>query len=805
MKRLSAVASLLIILGLIYYSFSSLMPSERTGPDSPETEFSTSRALATLKEISKAPHYYANEEHTRVREFLINEMQKMGLEVETQKDYVLSPHWGRQKVGDSVIAIPAGYHMDQPRNIMARLKGSGDGKALILLSHYDSAKVPSFGASDAGSGIVTILECLRAYQASGKTPANDIIILFTDAEEIGLDGAKLFVNNHPWAKDAALVLNFEARGSGGPSNMILETNGGNANLVKAFIEASPEYPVASSLMYSIYKMLPNDTDSTIFREDGDIDSFFFAFIDDHFDYHSANDTVENLDVESLQHQGSYLLPLLHYFSDADLQYLKASEDHVYVNVPLFKMIHYPFSWILPMLILAILIFAGLIFYGIKQGDITGKGVGRSFAATFISLVICGLLGFFGWKLLLSIYPEYNEIQHGFKYNGHSYIAFFVLISLAVTFGVFRRFGKDQKIAGMYIAPLTIWMLINILVYVVIKGAGYFIIPFFFGLISLWILIRQDKPNLLLMALITAPAIILFAPLVQFFPVGLGSDHVFISCIFTVLLFGLVYSVIGFYKAKRWIALLCLIVGLGYFIQAHNRSDFSDERQKPNSLIYYQNADKGKSYWVTYDRMLDDWTKGYLGESPEAASKYLESASGSKYNTPYRYASEAPQKQIASSEIILRTDSLNDRGREVSFTIRPKRKVTELFVFSDTTNTYSSLKFNGVEAVRDDAGTIHANVLNKRLMRYFMAEDDSLNITYSTPDRESYEFTILEFSFDLMDHPQFTINKRPAHMMPKPFVITDAIAVKRSFNINELTVKTNDTLDMVNLIIEEIDE
>jgi hypothetical protein len=28
-------------------------------------------------------------------------------------------------------------------------------------------------------------------------------------------------------------------------------------------------------------MLPNDTDSTIFREDGDIESMFFAFIDDH--------------------------------------------------------------------------------------------------------------------------------------------------------------------------------------------------------------------------------------------------------------------------------------------------------------------------------------------------------------------------------------------------------------------------------------------------------------------------------------------------------------------------------------------
>ena len=91
--------------------------------------------------------------------------------------------------------------------------------------------------------------------------------------------------------------------------MIVETNSGNKNLINAFMEADVKFPVASSLMYSIYKMLPNDTDSTVLRQGGDIDGFFFAFIDDHFDYHTANDNFENLDRNTLQHQGEYLLPL----------------------------------------------------------------------------------------------------------------------------------------------------------------------------------------------------------------------------------------------------------------------------------------------------------------------------------------------------------------------------------------------------------------------------------------------------------------------------------------------------------------
>ena len=574
MKRITAVLSLILVLGLIYYSFYSLMPRSGTSDTIPKTEFSTQRALSKLSNIAQKPHYHGSQEHERVREYLLSELENLGLQPQAQEGFVFTT---------------TSRTMNRPVNIVAKMEGTSDGKALLLLSHYDSALVPSLGASDAGSGLVTILESLRAYQVSGEKPKNDIIILFTDAEEIGLDGAKLFVNEHPWAKDVGLVLNFEARGSGGPSNMILETNNGNSKLVDAFIEANPDYPVASSLMYSVYKMLPNDTDSTIFRENGDIPSYFFAFIDDHFDYHTANDTIENLDIETLQHQGSYLLPLLHYFANADLNNLKSNEDSVYVNVPLFKMISFPFLWILPLLLVAIVAFGVLIFYGFKKGKITGKGIAKGFVPLLLSLVICGLIGFFGWKLLLAIYPQYNEVQHGFKYNGHAYVAFFVFLTLSILFYLYRRFTNREAVASIYIAPLLFWMLVNIAVFVILKGAAYFIIPVFFGLISLWILIKQEKPNILLMTLLAAPALFFFAPLIQFFPVGLGSEMVVISCVFTVLLFVLLLPIFGFYSWKKLLSILCFLFAFGFFLKAHFTSDFSETSQKPNSLVYYQDA------------------------------------------------------------------------------------------------------------------------------------------------------------------------------------------------------------------------
>ena len=771
MKSLQSLASFLLIVGLVYYSFFSLMPQKGSSSSIAETKFSTERALIPLKEITKAPHYIGTKEHARVRNYLIGQLEELGLETQVQEGFVINQKW---------------KSLDKPKNIIAQIKGSENGKSLLLLSHYDSALTPSFGASDAGSGVVTILETLRAYKASGKKPKNDIIVLFTDAEEVGLDGARLFVNNHPWAKNVGIALNFEARGSGGPSNMIVETNGGNKNLIKAFMEADVKFPVASSLMYSIYKMLPNDTDSTVLREGADIDGFFFAFIDDHYDYHTANDTYDNLDVNTLQHQGEYLLPLVHYFGDSDLNQLKSLDDHVYINLPFFKMVSYPFTWVFPMLLVAIIIFIVLIIYGLRKRVLTGNGVVRGFIPFTLAMIFCGILGFYGWKLILLMYPQYQEIQHGFTYNGHTYISFFVLLSLGVLFGIYYKFSKKINVANLLIAPLIFWILINIGVAIYLKGAAFFIIPVFLGLLSLWILIRKDRPNLILLTIIGSIAIFIFAPLVQFFPVGLGLKMLVGSCLFTALLFGILLPVIGFYKLKKVLAMLFVIVASLFFIKAHLSSNFSPNRQKPNSLVYYHDADNNKNYWATYDQELDDWTKEYLGDSPEPASSYISYASGSKYAKGYKFANEAPNKNIPIFKTVLHKDTVINQYKEVSFTIFPQRAVNQISLYTADEANFKSLSFNGqFFPLNNNLTNAAQKIKSKELVRYYVSDKDSLVVSYEVSKNQKVSFTVLEYSYDLLNHPQFTINKRADYMMPKPFIVTDAIIVKKELNMEGL--------------------
>ncbi len=779
LTNISTSLAFILIIGLVYLSFKSLMPFKITDASTPETEFSSARALVHLKTISEKPHYIGSPAHAEVRDYLITQLELLGLETHVQEGFTLNKKW-------NVLA--------KPKNIVTRLKGSGNGKALLLLAHYDSAPhTASYGASDAGSGIVAILEAMRAFLATQTIPENDIILLFSDAEEIGLMGAKLFVEEHPWAKDVGLVINFEARGSGGPANMILETNGGNATLVREFIKANPSHPVATSLMYSVYKLLPNDTDSTIFREEGDIDSFFFAFIDNHFDYHTANDTYENLDRNTLEHQGSNAMAMLTHFANADLNALKAEQDKVYFNFPIIKMVAYPFSWIMPMILLASLLLIGLVLYGISKRKLIRREIFMGFVPLLSSILVSGLLCFFGWKLLLKIYPQYLEIQHGFTYNGHLYIAAFVALTLAITFRFYGKFHRKERPVNLAIAPLFLWIVINILVAIYLKGGAYFIIPVFFGLLSVFLLIRLEKPNWVILLLLGAPAIFILVPLVKFFPVGLGLSMLVVSGIFTVLIFGLLIPILASFSQKNTFSFIFLILGITLLVTAHFNSSISEKRQNPNSLVYFHNADTQQNYWATYDKKLDAWTKNYLGEKPEAASKYITNVASSKYGTGYTFAAEAPQKNIPLPQITLQKDSIDGDLRHISFTITPQRTVNRITLYADTTAVFHNFVLNGIPVPKEeDESHVLQNRRSNAILSYYVSDGDSLQVSYSIARDADIPIMLQEISMDLLENEQFSIPPRAKNSMPKPFIMTDAVILQKTIDLKTLISEISQT-------------
>lgn len=738
------------------------MPSGDYNESPTLKSFSNERAFAHIEALSKNTHYVSSIHHQNNIDYIVSELRKIGLSPEIQEGYSYSA-WGS---------------FVKTKNILARIEGTATNDALMLLTHYDSSPHSSYGASDATSGVATILEGLRAFMANNVKPKNDIIVLISDAEELGLNGAKTFVNQHPWAKDVKLVLNFEARGSGGPSFMIMEANKGNSKLVEAFTAANPKYPVATSLAYSIYKLLPNDTDLTVFRKEGKIQGFNFAFIDDHYDYHTALDLPERLDNNTLSHQASYLMPLLYHFSDASLTNFDSDEDWVYFNSP-FGIHHYPFSWVLPLAIILSVLFVIALILALRKYSFKGKQVIRGFAAFLIILVINGCIGFFGWKTLLAIYPQYQEILQGFPYNGHLYIGFFICLSLAVCFIVYKQFYNKENTKELLIAPLFFWVLINLLIAWYLKGASFLVIPTYITLGLLYILLQKKSPSIVLMALLSIPAIIIILQFIVQFPVALGLKMIVSSTVLVSLLFGLLLPVFGFIRRKQAFAILSALAALVLFISAHTSSNFNNERPKPNSLIYLHDMDKQHNVWLSYDNLLDSWNKPYFN-NPLDKKDSVSIRLGSKYGTAFKQQAKAKTIALKEPLFSITKDTVINGERTIRLCVAHQRNTNTIYAFSKQRKDFNSFTINNTAI---GFNTLSQSKMAKKedhsLFNYWVVDNEPLEITCSFNEGIHPSITFITVSHDLLSNSLLNIPKRSQDMIPKPFVVNDAILIKKT--------------------------
>lgn len=299
-----------------------LRPPAPLGLDAPAEAFSAARAWPTIQTLAAAPRARPSPHHAEARAFLADQLRALGLEIQEQEAVVFK--------------LPV-------TNLLARRPGTGAlNGAVLLCAHYDSVSAGP-GAGDDALGCAVVLEIARALMA-GPAPARDLILLFTDGEEIALLGARAFLGAdqsgapHPWASEVALALNFEARGSGGQAWMF-QTSASNGALVGAL--AGAPHPAASSLAKAVYDRMPNDTDLTIFLAAG-IPGLNWACIDRFASYHTALDTPERLDPGTLQQMGDQGLTVASWALQHDGPFLAA--DAAYFNFFGGQFVHYPLSW-----------------------------------------------------------------------------------------------------------------------------------------------------------------------------------------------------------------------------------------------------------------------------------------------------------------------------------------------------------------------------------------------------------------------------------------------------------------------------
>ncbi|GIP26058.1 hypothetical protein J23TS9_11880 [Paenibacillus sp. J23TS9] len=444
LRRFIGVISVFLFIGILVVS--SLWfenPPKGKGTGTPKTSFSSERAFVHLAHIAVEPHSISSPELEKVRTYIVDQFKSLGLVVEVES-YPIQYNRGN---GDEHVTL---------NNIIATLKGSKEGKALMMSAHYDSvARGP--GANDDGVAVASMIETARALKVQGK-PLHDILFVITDGEEGGLLGAKEFWKASKFKDQVGMVANFEARGASGPS-LMFQTSNENGKLIREFAAIAP-LPVSNSFLADIYRKMPNDTDLTISLGEG-IPGLNFAYVGSWDKYHSAEDTIDNVSKATLQHHGENALAVASHFGTLDLSGLNA-KDVEYFNL-YGKILYYPQSINLPLAIVlaAALIILSWLFVKRKTARLSNIAAGVGFVTLGIILSALISLGFY--ELLHVINEQINLQFYHFS---------FLVITLIVHVLLTMYLRRSRNELEMVLSAAYMFLILVFVMTYLMPGASY---------------------------------------------------------------------------------------------------------------------------------------------------------------------------------------------------------------------------------------------------------------------------------------------------------------------------------------------
>ena len=578
-------------------------PAVEVDADPPPTEVSIAAVLEHVEVIAQEPHPLGSVAHGEVLDYLSRELDSMGLEYEIQEADV------RSKMGRLAQLVSV-------KNLVARVPGSSgqrDG-AILLAAHYDSVAT-SPGACDNGTAVGVLLETARALLAS-EPLKRDVILFFPDAEETGLHGARAFVAEHPWARDVGVVLNFDARGHGGPVYMF-QTGPDNGAWISTFADLAP-LPAGSSLMNEIYNILPNLTDFKIFQE-SEFAGFNFAYIDGLTHYHTMLDRVEDVEPATVAHQATYALDLTRGLGNLET-FPEAKPDGVFFNPLGFTMVHYPRWFAFVSAILTGLLVIWVLAMGLRSGRLTPFGLGQgiiAFLGIFIALPVAITLVWLVVRQAASV-----TLVGGSTEMAAFYMVGFACLSLALFLWIYRFFR--QAVGALDLAAGTmVWWLVLLVVTteVSLPAQSNFIIvwPLLFSALALFGLLRLKPgephtwPLVLSLAAAAVVGILLMVPLQGAVYVGLQSLVALggFPLIVQVLLLGLLMPQLETFVHRRPKGLVLTVAGIGLAVLVVAVWNPGGDRSlKINSVMYAKDIDTGQNHWFSYDLLPDFWTKQF---------------------------------------------------------------------------------------------------------------------------------------------------------------------------------------------------
>lgn len=701
--RAAATAAALLLYTMIAVWYALWVP--RVVPASaPATMFSAERAVRHVGEIARRPHPVGSAEHARVRSYLLGELARIGVSAEVQETTGIGT---RYPVAGRV------------RNVVARLPGEDSSQAVLLMAHYDAVPAAP-GAGDDASGSAVLLETLRALSA-GPRLRHDVIVLFADAEEAGLLGAAAFVREHPRARDVAVTINVEARGTHGPS-LMFETGPGNLDVARELRDAPGAR--ATSLSTAVYRRLPNDTDLSELMV-LERPALNFGFIGGVDRYHTSQDAIEYLDPRSVQHHGQQVLALAQAFATEPLPRPRTG-DAVFFDVPVFGLVVYPETWAVPLAVLgAALVIVALVL--VRRHDREWlRGTVLGLLGTPVSGIAAALLAV---GLVMGLGRAHTAIGSGRIDLSGLYVAATALLAFAVaasTYALVRRWGEPR---GLQAGALAAWAILSLLVAIALPGGSFLFTWPLLSVAAAFVLV-QLRPGVAFGMWVHGIAgvftILLVTPiafLMGSVALGLaqGAPIVALLVALTAWLLAFAFALLGDRSWRPAIVSAAAAIALAALGLATVRTD--DEHPVGSAFAYVADADSGGA-WLTGSAQTPAarrWVRSELvamaGAGPEVPPPWLrEFGAGSVVRAP----ALAPSEAGATVEIM--TDATTDSSRVVTLRITPPPGTVAV-----------TLRADSVQAARVDGRTVDTSRRRSQGGRW--------SLDYVAPDSGGFTLTL----------------------------------------------------------------
>src|SRR5438445_4714218 len=715
-----------VAIGLLLLCAASILrvarPPRPVPATAPDTVFSAERAMRHVVQIAQRPHPMGTADHDRVRDYIIDQLSRLGLRPQIQQ----------------ATAIGTRYRQaGRLQNILARLPGSDpNGKAVLIMVHYDGVEAGP-AASDDGAAAAALLENLRALRGRKQPLAHDIVALFTDGEEAGLLGAAAFVREHPWAKDVAVVLNFEARGTSGRLFMF-ETGTGNLDAARALRSAGNA--TAGSVFATIYRALPNDTDFSETAVLG-LPGLNFAFADGVERYHTSRDDVAHLNPGSLQHHGSQMLAMAKTFASEPLPRPRTG-DGVFFDLPIVGLVVYPQGLELPLAILALALVITLVVRD-RKGVVTG------WLAALVAIVLSGGIA---WAV--------GRMLSGPAFWSGLYATGIVLLALSVTTACYAVAKRWSTPRGLHVGALIVWLAIALELAIRVPGISYlFTWPLLFAASAALVTRGREVAE-------WATAVVAILMLVGFFygvsvvmlgVAGAGAIALGVAgSLISLLLAPLLEPIAGNarWSGAPWVAGAAAVFLAIAALTVHPSAD----HPLRSALVYAENAASSDAWLGTLASSSDSWTRAAIGaQTPGPSPEWTAYPSDNSSRVTGRRVARAP---LAAPNASLVSDTALEGTRRVVLRVTAPAGTTGLVMRARGAKVLtSSIDGRVVDTTRYRRRT------RDWVIQYWAVPDTGAMVALSIPAGGHIDFDLAARMQVIPPVPGVTIPPRPPYVVP----------------------------------------